>query len=126
MSFRCTSIFDAGFTDKSYDLIYDSGCFHHLAPHRPKDYVELIMRALKPSGRYGLVCFRPEGGSGLSDHEVYEQRGLAGGLGYSQEHLQALWANRLNVLQLRQMNKVPEQAQHFGEDFLWVMLARRP
>lgn len=122
---RC-SIFDARFRDESYDLVYDAGCFHHVAPHRRKDYVELVMRALKPGGRYGLVCFRPEGGSGLSDQEVYEKRGLAGGLGYSQERLLAVWGNRLEILQLRQMSKAPEQAERFGEDFLWVLLARKP
>jgi SAM-dependent methyltransferase len=126
VTFQCCSIFDASFAEGSYDLVYDAGCFHHLAPHRRKDYVELIMRALKPAGHYGLVCFRPEGGGGLSDQEVYERRGLAGGLGYSRERLLALWASRLEVLQLRQMSKTSEQARRFGEDFLWVLLARKP
>jgi hypothetical protein len=26
-------------------LVYDSGCFHHLPPHRRKDYVDLVDRA---------------------------------------------------------------------------------
>jgi 2-polyprenyl-3-methyl-5-hydroxy-6-metoxy-1,4-benzoquinol methylase len=30
VSFQHCSIFDAQFTDGSYDLVYDSGCFHHL------------------------------------------------------------------------------------------------
>ena len=67
VEFRCCSIFDATFGEAAYDLVYDSGCFHHLAPHRRRDYVELVDRALKPGGRFGLVCFRPEGGSGLTD-----------------------------------------------------------
>ena len=48
---------DAG----TYDLVYDSGCFHHLPPHRRKSYVELVVNALKPGGWFGLTCFRPEG-----------------------------------------------------------------
>ena len=85
----------------------------------------MVLRALKPAGSYGLVCFRPEGGSGLSDQEVYERRGLAGGLGYSRERLLALWGGRLEILQLRQMVKTSEHAKQFGEDFLWVLLARK-
>jgi cyclopropane fatty-acyl-phospholipid synthase-like methyltransferase len=81
VNFRCCSIFDAEFTEGSYDLVYDSGCFHHVAPHRRKDYVELVHKAVKPGGSYGLVCFRPEGGSGYPDQQVYERASLGGGLG---------------------------------------------
>jgi SAM-dependent methyltransferase len=126
VSFQCCSIFDASFADGSCDLVYDSGCFHQLPPHRRKDYVELVLRALKPGGSFGLVCFRPEGGSGLSDQEVYQKRGLGGGLGYSQERLRAVCAGRLEVMQLRPMIKPAEQEKRFGEDFLWVLLARKP
>lgn len=126
VSFQRCSIFDASIPGASYDLVYDAGCFHHLPPHRRKDYVELVIRALKPSGSYGLVCFRPEGGSGLSDYQVYEGRGLAGGLGYSRERLLALWGDRLDVQQIRQMSKTPDQSRQFGEDFLWVLLAKNP
>jgi SAM-dependent methyltransferase len=66
VDFQCCSIFDATFPDGSYDLVYDSGCFHHLAPHRRRDYVELVHRALKPGGSFGLVsAARPyAGGAG--------------------------------------------------------------
>ena len=37
VEFRCSSIFDVEFTKESYDLVYDSGCFHHVPPHRRKD-----------------------------------------------------------------------------------------
>jgi SAM-dependent methyltransferase len=78
VAFQCCSIFDATFPEGSYDLVYDSGCFHHLAPHRRQDYVELVCRALKPGGSYGLVCLRPEGGSGYTDQQVYERASLGG------------------------------------------------
>ena len=91
VNYQCCSIFDTTFTEGSYDLVYDSGCFHHLPPHRRKDYAELVRRALKPGGSYGLVCFRPEGGSGYTDRQVPEHRSLGGGLGYSEDRLHALW-----------------------------------
>ena len=128
VEFRCCSIFDTAFGEAAYDLVYDSGCFHHLPPHRRRDYVELVDRALKPGGRFGLVCFRPEGGSGLTDLEVYQRASLGGGLGYTEDRLRALW-NRppFSVRVLRQMRHTDGQDPSFGEDFLWVLLAaKRP
>jgi SAM-dependent methyltransferase len=124
--FQHCSIFDASFTAGSYDLVYDCGCFHHVAPHRRKDYVELIQRVLKPGGSYGLVCFRPEGGSGYTDQQVYQRASLGGGLGYSEDRLRALWDKPpFSLRVLRQMNKTAQHEPSFGEDFLWALLATK-
>jgi len=126
VDFQCCSIFDATVPLGCYDLVYDSGCFHHLPPHRRKDYVELVHRALKPGGSFGLVCFRPEGGSGYTDQQVYERASLGGGLGYSADRLRALWDRApFSIKVLRQMNKTDGQGPYFGEDFLWALLATK-
>jgi SAM-dependent methyltransferase len=126
VNFQCCSIFDAAITEGSYDLVYDAGCFHHIAPHRRKDYADLVHRALKPGGSYGLVCFRPEGGSGYTDQQVYEQASLGGGLGYSEDRLRALWDRAPLALRvLRQMEKADGQGPCFGADFLWALLATK-
>jgi len=126
VSVQCCSIFDAAITAGSCDLVYDSGCFHHLPPHRRKDYVELVHRALKPGGSYGLVCFRPEGGSGYTDQQVYERASLGGGLGYSGDRLRALWDTApFSLRVLRQMKKTGGHGPYFGEDFLWTLLATK-
>ncbi|MBV9381675.1 MAG: class I SAM-dependent methyltransferase [Streptosporangiaceae bacterium] len=126
VDFRCCSIFDAEITGQSYDLVYDSGCFHHLPPHRRQDYVELVSRALKPGGSYGLVCFRPEGGSGYTDQQVYERASLGGGLGYTEDRLRVLWDTPpFSLRVLRQMNKTNRHGPYFGEDFLWALLATK-
>jgi len=126
VNFQCCSIFDATLTEGSYDLVYDSGCFHHLPPHRRQDYVDLVRRALKPGGSYGLVCFRPEGGGGFTDRQVYERWSLGGGLGYSEDHLHTLWDEEpFSVRVLRQMKKMDSQGPRFGEDFLWALLATK-
>ena len=124
VSFRHCSIFDASVAAGSYDLVYDSGCFHHLPPHRRKDYVELVHAALRPGGSFGLVCFRPEGGSGYTDRQVYEKASLGGGLGYAADRLRSMWdAPSFTVRVLRQMKKPDANARCFGEDFLWTLLA---
>lgn len=118
-------VFDLALPAGSYDLVYDSGCFHHLAPHRRDRFVRLVTDALKPGAWFGLVCFRPEGGSGYSDAEVYERRSLGGGLGYTEARLREIWSAGLEVRVVRPMAKPAADAGLFGEDFLWVLLAQK-
>lgn len=120
------NVFELKLEAKSYDLVYDSGCFHHIAPHRRNSYIDLVVDALKPGGWFGLTCFRPEGGSGLSDDEVYERRSMGGGLGYTEEQLRAIWSRGLEVHAVRQMKKPADGSGLFGEEFLWTLLARKP
>src|SRR5260370_12568851 len=116
VAFQCCSIFDAKITAGGYDLVYDCGCFHHLPPHRRRDYVELVDAALKPGGSYGLVCFRPEAGSGYNDQQVYERASLGGGLGYSQDRLRALWARPpFSIRVLRQMKSATRPGGEQGK-----------
>lgn len=119
------NVFDLELDAATYDLIYDSGCFHHLPPHRRSGYVDLVARALKPGGWFGLTCFRPEGGSGYSDVEVYQRGSLGGGLGYTEWRLHDIWSKGLQVRLIRQMRKPSADSALFGEDFLWVLLAQK-
>jgi hypothetical protein len=85
-----------------------------------------VRAALKPGGSYGLVCFRPEGGSGYTDQQVYEQGSLGGGLGYTEDRLRAWWNKApFSLHALRQMNKTDGHGPCFGEDFLWALLATK-
>jgi len=122
---RHQSVFDLNLEAGSYDLVYDSGCFHHFPPHRRRQYVELVVDALKPGGWFGLTCFRPEGGSGYSDEEVYANRSLGGGLGYSEDRLRDIWSQGLQVRVVRQMVQPDAGSGLFGVDFLWVLLAQK-
>jgi SAM-dependent methyltransferase len=122
----CRSLFDVDADARRYDLVYDSGCFHHLPPHRRGTYVELVERVLKPGGRYGLVCFRPEGGNGLTDREIYEQRRLGRGIGYDERQLRSLWDRApFSLRALRQMHAHPPDGKWFGENVLWTLLTDR-
>ena len=125
MRLRCQSVFELGSESGSCDLVYDSGCFHHIPPHRRRTYVEFVTGLLKPGGWFGLTCFRPEGGSGFSDYEVYERRSLGGGLGYTEERLREIWSHGLQVRAVRQMRNPGKESELFGADFLWALLARK-
>ncbi|RAJ70332.1 hypothetical protein K378_01497 [Streptomyces sp. Amel2xB2] len=108
-----------------YDLIYDSGCFHHLPPHRRVSYLALLDRALAPGGHLGLTCFAAGGmGCELDDAELYRTSRLDGGLAYSARWLRWIFSG-LTEIELRRMRDEPEDSPYFGEPFLWTALFRR-
>jgi SAM-dependent methyltransferase len=126
VTLRHRSVFELALAPGTYDLVYDSGCFHHVPPHRRESYVALVASALKSGGHFGLTCFRPEGGSGYSDDEVYERRSMGGGLGYAEARLREIWCSKgLEIGVLRQMQELPTGGGLFGKSFLWVLLARK-
>lgn len=124
VNFVADNIFawDAG----PYDLIYDSGCFHHLPPHRRVSYDALLDRCLAPGAAFGLACFAAGSmGSELSDERLYEERNLFGGLAYSEDELRAIFG-RLDAIELRPMRSMTDDASEFGQSFLWAGLFRSP
>lgn len=112
-----------------YDLIYDSGCFHHLPPHRRISYLALLDRCLTPGGHFALTCFAAgEGGMGseLPDEELYRQGSLGGGLAYTDEELRGIFSvPDLTEIELRRMHDEAPGSPVFGESFLWAALFRR-
>ncbi|MFF8913707.1 class I SAM-dependent methyltransferase [Streptomyces sp. NPDC015032] len=111
-----------------YDLIHDSGCFHHLPPHRRISYLGLLDNTLAPGGHFALTCFAAgEAGMGseLPDASFYEQAGgLHGGLAYTPKSLRRIFSG-LTEIELRRMRDEPSGSPLFGEPFLWTALFRK-
>jgi SAM-dependent methyltransferase len=111
--------------DGPYDLVYDSGCLHHLPPHRRISYLALLDRYLAPGGHFGLTCFAAGAmGSETSDADFYRLGRLDGGLAFTPESLRWIFAH-LTEVDLRRMRDEPPESDHFGEPFLWTALFRR-
>ncbi|MER7170182.1 class I SAM-dependent methyltransferase [Streptomyces mesophilus] len=109
-----------------FDLIYDSGCFHHLPPHRRVTYLALLGRLLAPGGHFALTCFASGGmGCELPDADLYRDRSLHGGLAYTDGSLRTIFSGYEEV-ELRLMRAQAPESPYFGEDFLWTGLFRRP
>ncbi|MET4655094.1 cyclopropane fatty-acyl-phospholipid synthase-like methyltransferase [Exiguobacterium sp. PvP048] len=107
VSFRQANLFDLSFEQGAYDFVYDSGCFHHIAPHRRNDYIRVVSDALRPGGCFALTCFvegGQYGGSDITDWEVYRQRSLNGGLGFTEEKLRSIF-DTFEVLDIRLMQE---------------------
>ncbi|MFI2782957.1 class I SAM-dependent methyltransferase [Streptomyces sp. ALB3] len=124
--FHCGDAFAQGAPGGPYDLIHDSGCFHHLPPHRRVSYLELVERTLAPGGHLSLTCFAAGAmGSELPDADLYGGTGLQGGLAYTPESLRWIFSG-MEEVELRRMRDEPAGSPCFGEDFLWTALFRRP
>ncbi len=110
-----------------YDLVVDSGCFHHLPPHRRVSYLALLDRVLAPGGHLALTSFAAgEAGMGseLTDSDLYRERDLQGGLAYTPESLRWIFSDLVEV-ELRRMREEPPESALFGVTFLWTALFRR-
>ncbi|RSS50453.1 class I SAM-dependent methyltransferase [Streptomyces sp. WAC01280] len=125
--FVCGDAFRSPALDGPYDLVYDSGCFHHLPPHRRVSYLALLDRVLAPGGHFALTAFAAgEGGMGseLPDADFYRRGKLEGGLAYTDTELRAIFRD-LTEIDLRRMHDEPPTSPNFGESFLWTALFRR-
>ena len=130
VNFIRASIFDFPIVPGEYDLVYDSGCFHHVPPHRRMSFISVVATALKRSGAFGLSCMgaaSPEehGGADITDWQVYRDRRMGGGLGYSKPRLRRIFGAVFDEIELRRMRKSDRHSNLFGEPFLWVGLFRR-
>lgn len=83
----CDIVRDALPSDR-YDVVYDSGCFHHLAPHRRETYRRRVLDGLSLGGRFGIVTFGNvtfDDGSMEStrDAEIIASGDVGGGIGFT-------------------------------------------
>ncbi|MFC7370353.1 class I SAM-dependent methyltransferase [Fictibacillus iocasae] len=127
INFLHANIFNMELKDAAYDVIYDSGCFHHIAPHRRISYKELLDKGLKTGGHFGITCFAAGGkwgGAELSDWEVYRTGSLMGGLGFTEERLITLFST-LEPVEVRRMKDVKESEELFGASDLLAGLFKR-
>lgn len=127
INFIQKNIFDLLIEHETYDIIYDSGCFHHIAPHRRMNYLDLISHSLKPGGYFAITCFVKGGelgGSDLTDWEVYRERSLKGGLGFTEESLKTIFTI-FEVIEIRRMKNIDASEELFGTSALWTALFRK-
>lgn len=127
IEFVCANIFELDYEQNSFDFIYDSGCFHHIAPHRRVSYIDMIDKLLKPGGYFALCSFEENGaygGSAMTDEEVYLKQSLEGGLGYTQNQLKEVF-HFLEEIEIRKMLSRSSEDLYFGLDGFIVGLFKK-
>jgi SAM-dependent methyltransferase len=96
-----------------FDLVYDSGCFHHLAPHRRITYLQ---RVLPMAGRrFAIVTFAAERMETPNDDRIVTTGDSAGGTAFSLADLAEIFAP-LDPIEVRAVRADRKDA--FGPDFL--------
>jgi SAM-dependent methyltransferase len=116
INFLRKNIFELDIEEGKYDVVYDSGCFHHIAPHRRMSYLNLIKKALKQDGFFALTCFIQGGefgGSEISDWDVYRLKSLKGGLGFNEIKLRCIFKD-FKEIEIRKMEEVKQPNAVFG------------
>ncbi|MFC0627737.1 class I SAM-dependent methyltransferase [Kribbella deserti] len=111
-----------------YDLVYDSGCFHHLAPHRRLSYVKALREVLAPGGYFGICTFTAGlMGSDEPDDVLMRSGRLGEGVGYTEVELDEMFS-WLELVDSGPMAKYGANANNpvFTQDFLTVALFRNP
>lgn len=122
--FKCQSLFQFEDEPKSFDFINDSGCFHHIKPHRRSDYFEVVLKYLKDDGYFAMTCFNLDGGANISDYDVYREYSMHGGLGFSEYKLRKILEYYFEIIEFRKM-KESKNPEIFGKDFLWTVLMKK-
>lgn len=126
INFFCRSIFDKQNTISEYDIVYDSGCLHHIYPHRRLQYIEIVKSLVKQGGYFSLVCFAPgyRKSIEINDWDVY-RIGMTGGLAFTKEKLIRLFEDSFDLVEFRKMSECDSQTKKYGKNFLWATLWRK-
>jgi len=98
-----------------FDVVYDSGCFHHIAPHRRITYLERVLPMVRPGGRFGIVTFAAEQLETPPDQEIIFTGDTAGGMAFTRDELAAIFGV-LKPVELRAVR--PDRDDAFGPEFL--------
>lgn len=107
----------------TFDLIYDSGCFHHLAPHRRITYLERVLPRIAPTGKYGIVAFAEERQPSPRDIEILVSGDTAGGTSFTLGDLETIFSPPLQLVQARPV--ATSTTGTFGAEFLNAALFSR-
>ena len=114
--FICSNFLSVDFEDRKYDLVIDSGMFHHLAPHRRLQYRELLKEILKENGYFVLLCFSADedGAEELDDLEFYTKRNT--GVSFSEQRLRDFFCSDFEIISIK------KRGQEITEEYIDIPL----
>ena len=112
----CSDFLAVDFADRKYDLVLDSGMFHHLAPHRRLQYRELLKGLLKETGYFVLLCFSADedGAEELDDLEFYTKRNT--GVAFSEQRLRDFFGSDFEII------SIEKRGQEITEEYIDIPL----
>ena len=108
---------------KKFDLVIDSGIFHHLTPHRRLQYRDIVSGILAENGYFILLCFAAgeDGADEVDDYEFYRSRQT--GAAFTEERLKEFWGETFEAADLRKGENIVNE-QMWESEYLYVCVFR--
>lgn len=122
--FKAENIFKLDLMDKRFDLVIDSGIFHHLTPHRRLQYRDIVSNILTENGYFILLCFAAgeDGADEVNDYEFYRRKQT--GVAFTEERLKAFWGENFDVVNLRKGESIVD-SQMWESEYLYVCVFKK-
>lgn len=124
VDFKAGNVFALDFVDKKFDLIIDSGIFHHLTPHRRLQYRNIVSNILAENGYFILVCFAAgeDGADEVDDYEFYRSKQT--GVAFTEERLKDFWGEGFEVVELRKGENIVEN-EMWESEYLYICVFKK-
>ena len=122
--FKAGNIFALDLMNKKFDLVIDSGIFHHLAPHRRLQYRDIVSNILAENGYFILLCFAAggDGADEVDDYEFYKSKQT--GAAFTEERLKEFWGEKLDIVELRRGEDIVE-SRMWESSYLYICVLKR-
>lgn len=122
--FKAENIFELDLIDKRFDLVIDSGIFHHLAPHRRLQYRDIVSNILTEKGYFILLCFAAgeDGADEVDDYAFYRRKQT--GVAFTEERLKKFWGEKFAVVDLRKGENIVDD-QIWESEYLYICVFKK-
>lgn len=124
VTFEAGNLFALDLKDEKYELVIDSGVFHHLPPHRRLQYREIVSDILEEEGYFILVCLSADGGGAeeVDDYDFYKSKQT--GAAFTEEKLRRFWGEGFEIIEIRKGEDIA-QPQMWESSYTYICLLRK-
>lgn len=124
VNFESGNLFNKEYQENHYDLVIDSGVFHHLSPHRRLQYREIIKRILKENGYFIMLCFAAGDNVAdeINDLDFYKSRRV--GVAFSKERIKNFFENDFEIVNIYKGKKQITE-DYMEIDFLYNCIMKK-
>ena len=122
--FKAENIFELDLINKRFDLVIDSGIFHHLTPHRRLQYRDIVSNILTENGYFILLCFAAgeDGADEVDDYDFYRRKQT--GVAFTEERLKEVWGVKFDVVDLHKGENIVDN-QMWESEYLYVCVFKK-